>query len=1814
MLNPILFTERVLGDFLKYQLTTYGFADRHFNTQLRRLLSLDETRHTPLLRGPFISLARAFKAGPGVAQLVHEGKLHPLLRERANHPHVYDHQKRAIEFIRAGKTTLVSTGTGSGKTECFLYPILSRCLELRDTNSANGIVAVIVYPMNALAEDQLGRLRELLAGSGVSFGLYVGKTPEAKADVSGERLAAGSSREDYRSRLAQVQAEKKSHAVHPPEERVSREELRTQPPRILLTNVKQLELLLTRQQDVELFDGARLEYLVFDEAHTFRGANGAETACLVRRLRAYCGQGNATTCIATSATLLDKERGPEAARDFAARFFGVPREKVEMVTEDYEGEDWASQRTVPPIPRSSPRTFLKSVLEAVEIDGPQAGAAVRLAYRLIVDADIDESRWPESLYDHLAANELVFQISQALRTPRPLGDLLQDLERSVGRPVAEEELLAWLALGAAARRGGRPLLRPVVHAFVRGVEGAVVTFPSAEERPQLWLSAEEARQNSPNGQTYPLPVLTCNTCGQHYFEQWVKDFQFAGPSPGGGESANEGRGRVWPPLAKSLSGNRAVLLDRTIAEVEEGEVEDGENLSGTETAVVPRGCAEVWFCRICGTLHGQRDRVCGHCGAKSPLLRLLAVRAKEEQPGKLSRCIACGTSGRVLSGGFREPARPVRATTVSDVHVLAQNMLQQLEHRRLLVFSDNRQDAAFQAGWMQDHARRFRLRALMFDRLRSGPVSAGDLSAHLDELLATDEELSRAIAPEVWRFTPLEAAGTQHQEQRAYFLRLQVLRELVLGVKQRLGLEPWGRMRVEYLGLSAETEFVQRWSPNLGCAPELLGEGLSALLDVWRRNGALHDSRRHVFSRFWGGGEDEVTRGYFVAMRGWPKALKLQRAGDDDGGRLLQWLSDKGETLARQTAKKFGVPPDKIGEFLRELWDALRASQLLVPVTLTGWRGRALPNCLGAHQLDGDRMRLRAHQGFWRCTTCQRIHLHSTPNNACLAWRCVGRTEFIPEDSDNYNLRVLEAGFVMLRPREHSAQVPPDERERIERLFKGDSDRLNTLVCTQTLEMGVDIGGLDAVLMRNVPPLPANYWQRAGRAGRRSRLAVNLTYARAASHDRAYFTDPLKLLGGTVLPPRFNLRNELMLRKHVHATALTTLQHLARTGDGLSEPDREEIRRALELCFPRQTKTYLFDGAGVLRGEVMEVSPLRTTVTKHLGKLLESVRAAFGIGWPTEDAAVVSDTALESRLKAMPDRLQEVMERLWRRLRWALDRMTVLNAERARLGTLPPDLDAQWNRCDKYVKRQKGEFKRSRRDSEGRDDINTYGVLAAEGFLPGYGLEAGSVRGFALAPRGMAGGEDFELARPPAVALREHSPGNLIYANGGRFVPRHFHFDERTQHDLVRVQVDPQTESVTEVNVASDAPGAGLGAQIIPAFPVPDTDLVHQSQITDEEDYRFQLPVAVYGHEKGPHGEGHALRWGARLVTWRPNVHLRLVNAGPASRVQAGQMGFPVCLVCGQSLSPFSSDEALQKFRDEHAERCHQAVADAGLFADIVADALTLQDCTNREEAFSLGEALRMGASRVVEMEIEDLQMLCVGRPESERVDLLIYDPMPGGSGLLDQILTRLREVSQEAIDISAHCPAVCDTSCIDCLQTYRNAFYHRHLNRHTALALLKKEGAELTQSHAIPPKHATASTTAPDGNAKEVQLFAMLKRAGFPEPLTDKSIDLGRGNPTTYPDIFFDVPDQRKEGVCIYLDGMSRRLHGNPEALRRDREIRELLRSEGFEVIELTATQINDAEAMRRCFYRLGQVLLGRESAQKIRDDSGWFQPESSA
>ncbi|MCY3776936.1 MAG: helicase-related protein [Candidatus Aminicenantes bacterium] len=357
-----------------------------------------------------------------------------------------------------------------------------------------------------------------------------------------------------------------------------------------------------------------------------------------------------------------------------------------------------------------------------------------------------------------------------------------------------------------------------------------------------------------------------------------------------------------------------------------------------------------------------------------------------------------------------------------------------------------------------------------------------------------------------------EGAGGRHRQERRKYLRFQILREVTLTARQALGLEPWGRMKVNYEGLEASLPWIQERAHALAISPERLRDGIASVLDHLRRRGALYDPEHEIFTKYWREGDREIQQGYLPGFLR-PVGTKLRRGATEKKALVTQWLSDRGDTTMRQVAAKWGVVREDVEPVLESLFDFLVRRRLLVPVRLKGSRGRPLPNLQGVYQVNSDRLRLSPNRGVKRCRNCRRKTTRDVPYDRCPAWRCRGLLEWVPEDADNYDLQLLDGAYSMLRPEEHTAMVPQVERERLENLFKGASDAVNCLVCTPTLELGIDIGQLDSVLMRNVPPLPANYWQRAGRAGRHHRMAVDITYCRSVSHDLAYFGEPLKLVG-----------------------------------------------------------------------------------------------------------------------------------------------------------------------------------------------------------------------------------------------------------------------------------------------------------------------------------------------------------------------------------------------------------------------------------------------------------------------------------------------------------------------------------------------------------------------------------------------------------------------------------------------------------------------------------------------------------------------------
>jgi len=380
------------------------------------------------------------------------------------------------------------------------------------------------------------------------------------------------------------------------------------------------------------------------------------------------------------------------------------------------------------------------------------------------------------------------------------------------------------------------------------------------------------------------------------------------------------------------------------------------------------------------------------------------------------------------------------------------------------------------------------------------------------------------------------------------------------------------------------------------------------------------------------------------------------------------------------------------------------------------------------------------------------------------------------------------------------------------------------------------------------------------------------------------------------------------------------------------------------------------------------------------------------------------------------------------------------------------------------------------------------------------------------------------------------------------------------------------------------------------------------------------MPVSVYGRELDRHNGGIVYRWGDKSLIFRKSVHMRLVNVGSTPMIeQKQQLGYPICAVCGQSVSPMSSERQLHQFTESHQERCGKKPEMLGFFANIVADSMKLPECENQTEAYSILEVIRMAATQVLDMHLGDLQLLVIGHVDRDMVDGLLWDPMPGGSGLIEQIISNFPEIVKIAKEITNNCPSACDHSCIDCLQTFRNGYYHKYLDRHMALEKFEERGDSLVIENDIPPSQPTTPSrdlNSQPVNDAETKLKHLLKAAGFMDGEFQRHIkfkqpiNIGNQIGSTTPDIFYagDMDDEDDKGVCIYLDGLSTSIHGNAEAAQRDREIRNWLRNNGYQVIEITVVELDDHRAMVRHFKKLAKWLSGKDMADKIENDASWF------
>jgi len=1202
----------------------------------------------------------------------------------------------------------------------------------------------------------------------------------------------------------------------------------------------------------------------------------------------------------------------------------------------------------------------------------------------------------------------------------------------------------------------------------------------------------------------------------------------------------------------------------------------------------------AWLCRYCGSLHDAPGSVCLHapCRQEGSLIRVRSF------PAPIPACPACGAQS-----GPRSPViTSVRSQEAYDVMVLAQTMLSTMPERdlrKVLVFADSRQDAAFQAGWMEGRSLRFRVRHLLHGILAERPERRWYFARLLDEFA------NRATAEGL-----IPPRGEQRDRTIQRFRWLLLEEFFAASERQRRNsLEQLGMARLDYEGLpdSPTDPFLARWAAQLSASPRAVADTIALVLDGLRLRHAVSDP---FLGRLWSEYDPEVRHGIVTVPDFYRPQLVVEKTRPDPKRRAyaIGFTSRTRATAVERLVA--GAFPEAGREdqhsFLEDLWAWLRRENLLVPRRVKAWRRGKIEDLGGidaGYQVNLDLLQIGHADGRWLCTHCGTARGRTTPNGSCPAYNCHGALRHEPRDEEHFDVvQYTRFDFVPLLPREHSAQVPQEDRLKAEEEFKKPSGSINCLVATPTLELGVDIGHLEMVLMRNVPPSPANYAQRSGRAGRRHRIGAVFTYCRSVQHDQYFYADPPAMVAGEVRIPAFSLRNEYVVRKHAHSTVLTFLRSLR----------NEAVDEVLREAFPLYVWSWFGQKDPVdparwtFRSEPPEFTPLAQTLHAHRDALLDLLRRTFTEQWPPAEQEVVSPETLGRIVSEMPVRLRDVAGSLIAEVRAYRSILSEYRSREESGEVLPSD-----------EKRRQGNYDRALRALWAEDrDHYSLSYLAAHGFLPGYALATTAVTARCVEPL-------LEVSRNLSTALRELTPANRLYANRHQYKVRRLDFyklragqpdfepEQLEQHlilDLEHDRVVPAGGGGRGAGTAAGFPGGFEGGQN-PGHPFTslqliDVELEGLGRITDSQEYRYRVGFAQHALLLPEHHGGQAGTVGHVPYRFLRDARLRLVNLGPRENVprtggpaphpgglgaaDGRGIGFPICTVCGETRSPFADAAELENFGAHHQKRCGREISRHALHADVASDLLLLGPFAEDADAINVVEASRIGARTVLEMTDQGLEVALV-KNEQGRSIAVVFDPMPGGSGFLPLVLEHWERVVTESKKALAAC--TCTTACYRCLLHFRNQQHHALLDRHRAQNALDDCCGPFHREHDIPPVLVDRRDQKAKADSNPEERYPdILRSRGFPVPPEAQfRVDLDGGAHTVAD---FAWPEPK---VLIFIDGLSARIHGNLEQQAKDRRLRFKARQKGWQVLEISALGLSDQTLLAAHLEELA-VYLGRE------------------
>ena len=1709
------FRNVLVDDYADYVRSFITIADERIRASVDA--SLENGRLWPQ---PLVQLNPAYASGGSLDTLVEEGTLLPKTRDvfrvgksdddPIGTPLVpHQHQVEALRIAHEGHPYVVTTGTGSGKSLTYMIPIVDEILR---TGSGKGTRAVVVYPMNALANSQMGELEKFLVhgvpdGPPVTFARYTGQEGEE---------------------------EKRKIIENPPD--------------ILLTNYVMLELILTRPQEHRLVDAAKnLRFLVLDELHTYRGRQGADVAMLVRRVRERLGASD-LQCIGTSATMSSEGNHVDRQRrvaEVATRLFGVDvapdhvvGETLQRVTPDLDLGDGATsealRRDVEAIDNLVTRPFeevARSTLASwVETTfgvarEPDTGRMIR--------AEPKRLEGPDGAAAHLAAAVGLDE------------DRVRDAVRT-------------LLLRASEIRddAGRPLFAFRLHQFLSKGDAVYATLDDAATR-HVTLDGQRFAPDR-DREAILLPLAFCRECGHEFYTTT----------------------RTIGEDGMPVHGPRDLNDRDTGEEAEAGFLyasEDRPWPNDDETAIhhLPTDWVEV-------TKSGQ-PRVKSHRRSQRPTLVHVAPDGVERPGGRpfawipapFRFCPACGVAhpGRrsdyAKLNVFSSEGRST-STTILGLAALRQLRGSDLpaSARKLLSFTDNRQDAALQAGHFNDFIDVGVLRGGLYRAVTdAGPDGLGhaEVAQRVFDVLA--------LPFEAYALDPTLVLGGRRETEAVLreVLAYRLFHDLKRGWRIHLpNLEQVGLVRIDYPDLDEVAHHEPLWSdahPALAHAtPEERAYVAHVLLDVLRKDLAIHadplrpEYQERVAQRSrtrlrepWSISDNERLTHAGVAI---PRSRKDGR--DVKESTFLSGNSAFGRFLRRDgvlRAWEDGTDVASTERLIVDLLEALRRAGLVTVATDVKPPGEH-----PGYRLNADAMRWRTGDGAPVEDPLLRIRPHDDGGKEPPG------ADANPYFSAYYRDVANQLGGV--RAAEHTAQVPSETRLEREAEFREGS--LHALFCSPTMELGVDIASLNVVNLRNVPPTPANYAQRSGRAGRSGQPALVFSYASSLSpHDQYFFKRQEAMVAGVVDAPRIDLANEELVRAHAHAI------WLGETGIDLGRS--------------------LVDVLDITHDDVPLLSSVREKVDdgRALSRAAERVRRTLAtLDADLRAAAWWHDDWVDETLRAAPRRFDAAANR-WR----ALYRAAIAQMDRQNRVIRDASATREKQRNAKRLRRE-AETQRDLLQDKGHassSDFFSYRYYASEGFLPGYAFPRLPLSAF-IPGSGRANGRDDYLSRPRFLAIQEFGPRAVVYHDGAKY-------------RVERVLLPPTEEGDAGVaeTIAKRCVACGYlhpvddrldpevcercGARLEQAL----HNLLRMQNVTtrrverinsDEEERQRQGYEVITGYrfaeERGETQRRTATleRDGTTLATldYGQAATLWRINLGWRRRKDASDIGFYLDVERGTWASKPNAQAAPEEFGGDEPEA--QAGKKVVPFVEDRRNALVWTPGVpmSIEALASIQAALKNAIQ--LGYQLEDAELAAEALPtRSERASLLLYEAAEGGAGVLKSLVddpAAVPRIARLALELLHFDPDTgedrgrapgarerCEAACYDCLMAYGNQSDHALLDRflvRDALRELQDATLRSAPGSASRPEHLARLEAHCDTQLERRFLRALQDRLLRLPDTAQELVDLN--GTIAKPDFTY-----HSQGVLVFVDG---KVHLHDDVAARDRVVEDAAADAGWDVLRI--------------------------------------------